>query len=709
MIRHHRTHSWMHCALRDVLQLVPPKPEPLAEPDEDLIFMVLDIFEETDSSLYSIWGCTEAGSSVLLRVDDFRQYFYVAAPHPRNMEEVESELSHSKGEQKQEMVKDWFDDSNRLIEILNILNRYATSAESKIDHVEPVIRRPMLYYRPDKPDGEVFLRCWLCRKGNIRKASSAVLRSITDEKTPAEWAWKDHDAYESEVAPLQRFLTDVPCCGGAWLHIPKAHTKPPLREAVSQKKSKRGEDTSTAEGDSHVGRRDGYVKVSERSDRFSKADIEARVSDWRCITCLSPDAIQLSSPDWNPIRQKDAAVSSSSFSRISSAWKAAVDGAIAPLRLMAMDVCLGVKDGKDRVPVPSTGDPITCISCILESTGDFKGTCGQDLIHDEGQGSGEEQQKRTAKGVDQRKNHLSSAPPRVPSDDNGSHSEGKEVYSVEEEGEEDVVDIDDGPIAAFGKSSMAVETPSFQLMEKASVERISFLFVEKEILKKFKPHLVLWEVGFKSHIFLFASEADLLLTWHQCLEAYDPDMIVAFQLENTLEAIQQRWKYLRLGKGDLYLSRYLPDFAAPVSMKKVTMYSAAWVRAQTRMSSISNQETFRADNVDGRIVIDILRHIISTANLASFSLADSVQNLLGETLEVLPAHIVSHIAGFHQASKAGTKSMSLKSSPVRLASYSLRRVSAIRSLLYRLATIPECIEMARATGLTLQQVRLLTC
>lgn len=42
---------------------------------------------------------------------------------------------------------------------------------------------------------------------------------------------------------------------------------------------------------------------------------------------------------------------------------------------------------------------------------------------------------------------------------------------------------------------------------------------------------------------------------------------------------------------------------------------------------------------------------------------------------------------------------------LRLARYAARRVGVVQALLHRLATIPETIEMARATGLTMGQVR----
>jgi hypothetical protein len=147
--------------------------------------------------------------------------------------------------------------------------------------------------------------------------------------------------------------------------------------------------------------------------------------------------------------------------------------------------------------------------------------------------------------------------------------------------------------------------------------------------------------------------------------------------------------------------------AKPVSIKKVTQYSANWVKSQSRMSSTSNQETWRAD-IAGRVVFDLLRQvcrhdlhmkscvragmpvllkplvicpprsgpvrtltrampalsvwknsvgtvsggwcradpqILTACNLASFSLVDACQSLLGRRLEVLPPSVTAALAG----------------------------------------------------------------
>ncbi len=56
------------------------------------------------------------------------------------------------------------------------------------------------------------------------------------------------------------------------------------------------------------------------------------------------------------------------------------------------------------------------------------------------------------------------------------------------------------------------------------------------------------------------------------------------------------------------------------------------------------------ENVEGRVVLDVLRHVLTACNLASFSLVDCCQSLLGRRLEVLPASAVAHLASCKKSS-----------------------------------------------------------
>lgn len=112
-----------------------------------------------------------------------------------------------------------------------------------------------------------------------------------------------------------------------------------------------------------------------------------------------------------------------------------------------------------------------------------------------------------------------------------------------------------------------------------------------------------------------SSKASLMLLWLGCLSAsrhrrqpiLDPSG--AMQVRDTLGALSERWKALGLsGTQSCRLSRHAGQRRRPVSVRRITMYSADWVKRQTRMASTSNQETFRAE-VDGRLVFDILRQV----------------------------------------------------------------------------------------------------
>jgi hypothetical protein len=165
----------------------------------------------------------------------------------------------------------------------------------------------------------------------------------------------------------------------------------------------------------------------------------------------------------------------------------------------------------------------------------------------------------------------------------------------------------------------------------------------------------------------------------------------------------QRVTALALRDGALSLSRLTPPRARAMIARKVTMYSAAWVRSQSRMASTSNQETWRVDEgSEGRVVLDVLRQVLTASTLSSFSLEDCVQSVLGETLEVLPPHVLATLTGHALAGAA--RPVEGGKDAMRVGRYAARRVGAIAALVDRLATATEALEMARACGLTLGQV-----
>lgn len=50
-----------------------------ADHEQALVFMVLDVLEETGGR-FNIWGKTDYGQAILVRVHDFMPYFYMAQP-----------------------------------------------------------------------------------------------------------------------------------------------------------------------------------------------------------------------------------------------------------------------------------------------------------------------------------------------------------------------------------------------------------------------------------------------------------------------------------------------------------------------------------------------------------------------------------------------------------------------------------------------------
>lgn len=51
------------------------------------------------------------------------------------------------------------------------------------------------------------------------------------------------------------------------------------------------------------------------------------------------------------------------------------------------------------------------------------------------------------------------------------------------------------------------------------------------------------------------------------------------------------------------------------------------------------------EHLDGRVVLDTLRHALTACNLASFSLVDCCQALLGRRMEVLPPSAAARLSG----------------------------------------------------------------
>lgn len=77
---------------------------------------------------------------------------------------------------------------------------------------------------------------------------------------------------------------------------------------------------------------------------------------------------------------------------------------------------------------------------------------------------------------------------------------------------------------------------------------------------------------------LLPTEAELLTAWMDWLAAQDPDCLLVYQVEHSLGALIGRMAALGLRGGSLRVGRLLASPA--LALKRVTMYSAAWVKSQ---------------------------------------------------------------------------------------------------------------------------------
>ena len=184
----------------------------------------------------------------------------------------------------------------------------------------------------------------------------------------------------------------------------------------------------------------------------------------------------------------------------------------------------------------------------------------------------------------------------------------------------------------------------------------------------------------------FAVEREMLSAWQTWLLAADPDVVCVFRVCESFKVLATRAEKLKL---PLQLGRHASQ---PLTVKSCVQYNASWIKSQQRMAATSNQEVFRA-NLGGRVVLDILRQVLTSQPLGTFTLGESVLALLGTTMEVLPP---AAIAAMHHAGEHG--------GAARLMRYSLRRAELVAGLMSKLDTYVEHVELSRCCGLTVPVV-----
>lgn len=149
-------------------------------------------------------------------------------------------------------------------------------------------------------------------------------------------------------------------------------------------------------------------------------------------------------------------------------------------------------------------------------------------------------------------------------------------------------------------------------------------------------------------------------------------------------------------------------------IREVTTYSKNWVRQQRRMTATSNQQCFRAVGLSGRLVVDVLRPILTGHTLSFFSLDEACAVLLHTPKERLPQTALDALWRGHPVpdlDAVGDAGGDRASDPAALADQRKRvllyllcdALYALR-LARALQIVPNAVEMARVTGLSFDAV-----
>ncbi|GIL43512.1 hypothetical protein Vafri_1225, partial [Volvox africanus] len=539
---------------------------------EPIVAMVLDV-DEGPAGSFHIWAKTSEGSTALVQVHDYCPYLYVPAPVRVYPIDGNGGSGDGGGGSDATAPTEW---SIGELEALRSHWNSRLSLESRLVSISHLVTRPVMYFRPAAPGGAPYLRLTL-RPGGSTKRAGAALEGLMSGREGAllerqlGMRFVDKALHEAEVKLLMRFLCDSALSAGAWFYLPGGPTPTPTPTSTSQRAGRGGGGHVPLAGASELVHPPYYIPVAP-SARISTCEVEVE-APWRALQSLTADATQLSDPEWCPeIVQRARAVAGPG---------AADAAAVAPLAPpLAAAVLAAAHDGRITAMTIMT---IDVLAVPYDTTNRVPVTAKDDPV--------------ICIGCDVR------------------------MYGT-----------------AVGQQAAAARADGDGARDAVGPCRVVFLLAGTNLTHGSPfPGVALQGAELRR----FDSEREMLLAWKEWVLLVDPDIINTFQVRDTLGAIRDRFERLRLEGGGLLVSRLMPMYsggpaaaASPLTVKSVVMYSVAWVKRQGRMSSNSNQETFQAD-IRGRVVVDVLRQVLTSQTLATFSLVDCCQSLLGETLEVL--------------------------------------------------------------------------
>ncbi|GMH36104.1 hypothetical protein BSKO_03972 [Bryopsis sp. KO-2023] len=266
------------------------------EGKKPIVFNTLDVREQNDGVI-RLWGISDENKRVLVRVRDYRGYFFIPAPCEWQKKGAASESSVG------ESGRPSFDcDALR-----NLMNRNLGGTNLLVD-LALVFRKPILFYRPQQSEGDWFLRLTVDVGGSVRRTAAAVTKMLSEGALlDGGFAWDDESVYEDEVKLLTRFLCDTSLSGSSWLVV------------------------------------DDY-QVVPMDRALSGCDCEV-ICSWKSLTGLTPDIVQIADPVHRELHEKAIR---DLYPDLEAPIRKAQEGTIPPFRAVALDVVI--------VPLPECSE-----------------------------------------------------------------------------------------------------------------------------------------------------------------------------------------------------------------------------------------------------------------------------------------------------------------------------------------------------------------
>lgn len=170
----------------------------LASPsvDEEFVFQHVDttysVRPGSKVPVIRVWGCTRAGQSVLVEIDDFKPYFYAEIPPEAGpVHAVRSKIE----------------------QYLRVNDRSRKKLHAYVLNVVPERKRTIRGYHRDAPPSDMY-RFVMAQPGLVAKARDA-LEFANKAVVPTRCA-----TYEANVPFVLRFMVDAKLGGCQWIRLP---------------------------------------------------------------------------------------------------------------------------------------------------------------------------------------------------------------------------------------------------------------------------------------------------------------------------------------------------------------------------------------------------------------------------------------------------------------------------------------------------------